>query len=245
MRPIYLSYRQIQQFTADVAHELRTPLAASQATVESALRLPSLDEKEARLVLNRIERQNRRLIQLVSDLLLLARMDQQSTPVRRQWCCLNDLVNDLVEELTALAQASQIVLIAEIGVEQPLAVMGDGEQLYRLVSNLIVNALQYTPLRGTVIVRLTQAGSQAVLQVQDTGMGIAAAEQQRIFDRFYRVQSDRSRHTGGSGLGLAIALAIAQNHRGNLWVQSELGKGSIFTVHLPLSSTGNKLKDMT
>ncbi len=234
MQPIYQSYRQIQQFTADSAHELRTPLAATQATVESALLMPQLQEQEAREILKTVERQNRRLTQLVADLLLLTRMDRQSTSVRRQLCCLNDLVNDLIEELAALANASQIALISEILVEQPLEVMGDCEQLYRLVSNLMINAIQYTPRRGKVMVILDMSDHQAIIQVQDTGIGIALSEQKRIFDRFYRVNSDRSRHTGGAGLGLAIALAIAQTHHGNISVQSELGKGSTFTLQLPL-----------
>ncbi|MCC3404477.1 MAG: two-component sensor histidine kinase [Microcoleus sp. PH2017_10_PVI_O_A] len=241
MKPIYSSYRQIQQFTADAAHELRTPLAASQATVESALLMPQLDEKEAREILRTVDRQNRRLTQLVTDLLLLARMDYQAKSVsealeedRPQLCCLNDLVGDLVEELAALAIASQVALTSEIRVQQPLNVVGDADRLYRLVTNLIVNAIQYTPAVGKVTVILDCTHQEAIIQVQDTGIGIAAADLARIFDRFYRVNSDRSRHTGGSGLGLAIARAIATAHRGSLSARSELGSGSTFLLRLPL-----------
>ncbi|MEG4840506.1 two-component system sensor histidine kinase RppB [Microcoleus sp. B9-D4] len=234
MKPIYSSYRQIQQFTADAAHELRTPLAASQATVESALLMPQLDEKEAREVLRTVDRQNRRLTQLVTDLLLLARMDSQPKSDRPQLCCLNDLVGDLVEEWAALARSSEVALTSEIRVQQPLNVVGDADRLYRLVANLIVNAIQYTPAGGKVTVILDCSHQEAVIQVQDTGIGIAAADLARIFDRFYRVNSDRSRHTGGSGLGLAIARAIARAHRGSLSARSELGFGSIFLLRLPL-----------
>jgi len=233
MKPIYASYRQIQQFTADAAHELRTPLAASQATVESALLMPQLDEKEAREILRTIDRQNRRLTQLVADLLLLARMDNQGIPDRRQLCCLNDLVSDLVEELAAMAIASEVALTSELRV-QLLNVVGDSDQLYRLVANLIVNAIQYTPAGGKVTVILDCSHIEAIIQVQDTGLGIAAIEQGRIFDRFYRVNSDRSRHTGGSGLGLAIAQTIARAHHGSLSTRSELGCGSTFILRLPL-----------
>ncbi len=236
MRPIYQSYKQIQQFTADAAHELRTPLAATLATVESALLMPHLPETEAKDILLIIERQNRRLTQLVADLLLLARLDKQVAPLRRQRCCLNDLVNDLVEELAALAIASQVNLTSELRVQCSLDIVGDSEQLYRLVSNLIINGIQYTPKGGRVTVSLDQSDHQAIIQVKDTGIGIAASEQARIFDRFYRVHSDRSRDTGGSGLGLAIAKAIAAAHQGNLQVQSELGVGSTFTLRLPLDS---------
>jgi len=234
MKPIYSSYRQIQQFTADAAHELRTPLAASQATVESALLTPQLDEKEARETLRTIDRQNRRLTQLVADLLLLARMDNQALPSRAQLCCLNDLVSDLVEELAAMAIAAQIALTSEIRVQQQLNVVGNSDQLYRLVANLIVNAIQYTPAGGKVTVILDCSHQEAIVQVQDTGIGMAVADLARIFDRFYRVNSDRSRNTGGSGLGLAIAQTIARAHRGSLSARSELGSGSTFLLRLPL-----------
>ncbi|OKH36178.1 two-component sensor histidine kinase [[Phormidium ambiguum] IAM M-71] len=236
MQPIYQSYRQIEQFTADAAHELRTPLAATQATVESALGLPHLDEKETRDILRTIERQNQRLIQLVADLLLLARLERKAMPMRLKPCCLNDVVSDLVEELEVLALSAKVRLKNEVRVPYPLEVVGDEEQLYRLVSNLIVNAIQYTPAGGQITMILDRSNGHALIEVQDTGIGIAPSEQKRIFDRFYRVNSDRSRTTGGSGLGLAIAIAIVQAHGGSLTVQSELGKGSTFAIRLPCIS---------
>ncbi|MEH2022707.1 two-component system sensor histidine kinase RppB [Nostoc sp.] len=236
MQPIYQSYRQIQQFTADVAHELRTPLAATQATVESALLMPKLDEIEARDILQTIQRQNHRLTSLVVDLLLLARLDRQPLPLRHE-CCLNDIVNDLIEEFAAIAFSAQVTLTSAIRVEQPLNIVGDSDQLYRLVSNLIINAIQYTPQSGKVTVVLDRSESYAVIQVQDTGIGIPHKELTRIFDRFYRVNRDRSRKSGGSGLGLAIAQAIIHTHQGSLKVQSQLGKGSTFTIQLPFDVT--------
>lgn len=240
MKPIYQSYRQIEQFTADAAHELRTPIAASQATVESALMMPELSYQETQEILGTIDRQNQRLTQLVADLLLLARMDRKALPMGRQLCCLNELVSDLVEELGALAVSAQITLASKVLVQESLNIFGVPEQLYRLVSNLIVNAIQYTPAGGEVTVVLDCNEHQALIQVQDTGIGIAKKEQPRIFDRFYRVSSDRSRHTGGSGLGLAIARAIVQAHQGSIQVQSELGKGSTFTIRLPLEVTSSE-----
>jgi two-component system OmpR family sensor kinase len=240
MQPIYQSYRQIQQFTADAAHELRTPLAATQATVESARSVPQLDEKEVQDILDTIGRQNRRLIQLVADLLLLARLEQQALARRRQMSCLNDIVSDLVEEFAALALSKSVTLTSSVRIHNPLNVIGDEEQLYRLVSNLIINAIQYTPAGGQVTVVLDRNDHQALIQVRDTGIGIAPSEQTQIFDRFYRVNSDRSRHTGGSGLGLAIAKAIVQTHQGSIQVQSILGKGSIFTIRLPLEVAPSK-----
>ena len=233
MKPVYRSYCQMQQFTADAAHELRTPLAAIQANLESTL-TPEATDADAWDTLRTVERQNTRLSRLVHDLLLLSRMDLQRFSVKQESCNLNDLVNDLVEEFSALALASNISLTADSQINTPITVLGSEEQLYRLVANLITNAIQYTSSGSKVIVHLKRDDHHALIQVEDTGIGIPPKEQARIFDRFYRVNSDRSRHTGGAGLGLAIAQAIAQAHQGNIQVKSELGKGSIFTVQLPL-----------
>ncbi|WP_293120779.1 two-component system sensor histidine kinase RppB [Okeania sp. SIO1I7] len=237
MRPIYLSYRQIQQFTADAAHELRTPLAAIRANVESTLMLPKLTEAEARETLEIMGRQNQRLSQMVADLLILCRMDSgmEKLPQKQECICLNDLVTDIAEELAFLAVAAQVKLVSEIIVSQNVKVMGNTEQLYRLVSNLVVNAIHYTLPEGEVKLTLEVNANFALIHVKDTGVGILEKEQKRIFERFYRVNSDRSRQTGGSGLGLSIALAIAQCHQGNINVKSQPGQGSTFTLKLPLS----------
>ncbi len=232
MQPIRQSYQQMQQFTADAAHELRTPLAVLQAAVESTLSMPEPHALET-LPQQIIERQINRLSQLVKDLLLLCRMDQQALPGQKRPYCLNDLISDLVEEFEELASAANVKLTKDIHVPRPLYVTGNVEQLYRLVSNLIVNAIQYTPARGQVTVILDCSQDQALIQIQDTGIGIALEEQTRIFERFYRVSGDRSRSTGGSGLGLAIAQAIVQAHHGSLQLKSEPGKGSVFTIRLP------------
>ncbi|MDX2212258.1 MAG: two-component system sensor histidine kinase RppB [Oculatellaceae cyanobacterium bins.114] len=234
MKPVYQSYRQIQQFTADAAHELRTPLAAIQSTVEFSLDEPDLTEAEAKDTLRTIERQSKRLTQLVQDLLLLSRIDLQIVPAKQSSCCLNRLIEDLVDEFLALATASQIELKTKIETSELLFVLGNEEQLYRLFANLIINAIQYTAPGGKVTIHLQKEDNHALFYVQDTGIGIPLKEQSRIFDRFYRIHSDRSRHTGGSGLGLAIAQAIAQTYQGNIQVQSETDKGSTFTVRLPL-----------
>lgn len=144
-------------------------------------------------------------------------MERQSLPIRYQ-CCLNDIVSDLVEELASLAIAAGVTLKSDIRVDKPLHILGNQEQLYRLVSNLIVNAIQYTPKGGCVTVILNCSEHQALVQVADTGIGIAPDQLHRILDRFYRVSSDRSRVSGGAGLGLAIAQAIVQAHHGSLQV---------------------------
>jgi signal transduction histidine kinase len=237
MRPVYQSYQQMQQFTADAAHELRTPLAAIRATVQAVLRIPNISESESRNTLQAVERQNGRLSQLVQDLLLLSRIDAQAIVIKRQPCCLNDLISDVVEEFAALALDHHVLLTQHVQSDKYLSVLGNEEQLYRLLMNLVTNAIQYTPSNGQVTVILDQNDQWALIHIQDSGIGITAADQNRIFDRFYRVNCDRSRQTGGAGLGLAIAQAIAQAHQGSIQVQSSLDKGSRFTVQLPLVIT--------
>ncbi|MBW4490074.1 MAG: HAMP domain-containing histidine kinase [Trichocoleus desertorum ATA4-8-CV12] len=238
MQPIYHSYQRMQQFTADAAHEFRTPLAAMQATIESTLRFQDKSENSTVEitggVLAVLQRQTLRLSELVKDLLLLTRIDQRKLTGKHLPCCLNDLISDLVEELAFLAVKGKVELSIQLQVPTSVYVLGDEEQLYRLGCNLINNAIQATLAGGKVTVSLNRNEQDAIIQVQDTGLGIAPADQGRIFDRFYRVEQERSRHTGGSGLGLPIALAIAQAHHGTLQVRSELGKGSTFTVRLPL-----------
>lgn len=236
MQPINQSYQQMKQFTADAAHELRTPVAAIQAAVESVLRMSYLSELEARDTLKNVVSQNHRLAEMIEDLLLLSRLEEPKILTPQVPCCLNDLVSDLVEEFADMAFAAKVTLTSEVRVRKPLYVVGDENQLYRLVSNLITNAIKYTPAGGQISVVLDRSNSHALIEVRDTGIGIAPEEQTRIFERFYRVSSDRSRSTGGSGLGLAIACAIVQAHGGSLTVHSELGSGSTFTIRLPYIS---------
>ncbi|ELR96236.1 two-component system sensor histidine kinase RppB [Gloeocapsa sp. PCC 73106] len=237
MKPIHRSYQQIQQFTSDAAHELRTPLAALRATLEATLMLPNLSEKEIRETLETLQRQQLRLADLVADLLLLSRLDWDGkdkalASSRLECVCLNDLLSDLVEELGALALASEITLSYQCPFNQLVIIKGDPEKIYRLVFNLVVNGIENTPKQGKVSLELTQNKDRAVIRVRDTGVGIAKTEQPYIFDRFYRVNKARTRNKGGSGLGLAIAQAIAFSHQGTIKVESALGEGSIFTVSL-------------
>ena len=246
MQPIYRAYQQQQQFIANASHELRSPLASLLATVEALIHLPSLSQDHTQKMLPTIERQGRRLSDLIKDLLLLASLEQDSLPLVTKPCCLNDLINDLTEEFLELAIAADVRLNSQVPLLE-IYVLGHESQLYRLVSNLIANAIQYTPSGGEVILSLEfgDCGNHsfdrlALIKVKDTGIGISLEQQRCIFERFYRVDSDRSygyrnrsRRTGGTGLGLAIARAIVHQHQGQLSLQSEIDQGSLFMIQLP------------
>ena len=246
MQPIYRSYQQIQQFTADAAHELRTPLAVTRVAVESALE-PAVIAAETRTNLEIAQRQVHHLTRLAEDLLWLSRLEAKQLPLQSQPCCLNDLVSDLEEELAPLAIAAQIDLQVKMLVKEPLNVIGDIDRLYRAIANLIINAIQYTPSGGIVTIELSYTDRTAIVTVRDPGIGIAPGDLPHIFDRFYRVQTDRWRSlssgesltTGGTGLGLAIVKAIVQSHQGIIQVRSELNRGSVFTVKLPAKITSD------
>ncbi len=232
MQPIYQSYQQIQQFTADAAHELKTPLSVARIAVDSALDVEVI-ESETRNNLEITRRQVDHLSRLAEDLLWLSRLEAKQLPTQSQPCCLNDLVSDLEEELAPLAIAAHIDLQLEILVDRQIYINGDSDRLYRAIANLIHNAIQYTPADGIVTIRLESFDRTAIVTIQDTGIGIAAEDLPHIFDRFYRIQSHRSRSTGGTGLGLAIARAIVQTHSGNIRVDSQLNLGSKFIIRLP------------
>lgn len=234
IQPIYRSYQQQQQFTANAAHELRSPLANLLATVEATLRLPATQSQEIPLRLQTIERQGRRLSQLIADLLLLTGLEQGTTQQSRKLCCLNDLITDLIEEYQELATAAEVILTDQLPTTK-VFVLGHESQLYRLVCNLIDNGVRYTPAGGAVTVELKAHERTAVISVEDTGIGISLAEQARIFERFYRIDGGRSRKTGGTGLGLAIAKAIVLAHDGSLTVKSTVEQGSVFIIQLPIA----------
>ena len=231
MRPIEKSYQQLQKFTADAAHELRTPITSLQTIVKT-----NSINKETQKAL---ERQIKRLVTLTQDLLLLSRVESGLQEAKLQEICLNDLVADVEEELMPVAMNAQVLLSSNIPIESYLYIQGNEGQIYRMLLNLVSNAIKYTPESGEVIINLTTNDHQGLITIKDTGIGIPTSDIPHIFNRFYRVNADRSRHTGGSGLGLAIALAIVQNHKGKLEVQSDVNNGSTFTVILPLFSKVN------
>jgi len=220
-----------RDFVANASHELKTPVAALRALAETLLTALPDDPEAARGFAVRIGREAERLDTLVRDLLDLSRVERGTLDVEP--VDLVGLAKEVVGSYADRAEERRIKLRTEL--RPSVAMRGDRAQLGLLLSNLIDNAVRYTPSKGTVRVRLDASESRAVLQVADTGEGIPANELSRIFERFYRVDKARARQTGGTGLGLAIVRHVAESHGGMVTVDSELGRGTTFTVTLPVA----------
>ncbi len=228
MQPTEQSFERLKQFTADASHEFRSPLMAIETNVEVALTYP--DRNRSRGDTEKFEAiasATGQLTRLTEGLLFLARTDQLPNH-QREILNLADLLDDLVKLYQPKAEVKNIGLQTSGG--KSLYLLGDANQLKRLFTNLIVNALQYTPEGGRVEIEHRTVGKQIVVSVTDTGMGIPPEQLNRVFDRFWRAEQSRSYESGGSGLGLAIAQAIAQSHGGLIMVSSQVGVGSCFTV---------------
>jgi len=220
-----------RDFVANASHELKTPVAAVRALAETLLTALPDDPEAGRRFADRIGREAERLDVLVRDLLDLSRVERGTLDVEP--VDLVGLVKEVLGGYGDLAEERRIRLRAEL--QPQVSLRGDRAQLGLLLSNLLDNALRHTPARGTVVVRLDATESRALLQVADTGEGIPAGELPRVFERFYRVDKARARRTGGTGLGLAIVSHVAEAHGGTVRVDSELGRGSTFTVTLPVA----------
>jgi two-component system, OmpR family, phosphate regulon sensor histidine kinase PhoR len=219
-----------RDFVANASHELKTPVAAVRALAETLLTALPDDPEAGRRFAERIGREAERLDVLVRDLLDLSRVERGTLDVEP--VDLVGLAKEVVGGYADRAEERRIKLRTEL--QPQVSMRGDRAQLGLLLSNLVDNALRYTPAKGTVCVRVDASEGRVVLQVADTGEGIPAGELPRIFERFYRVDKARARQTGGTGLGLAIVRHVAESHGGAVRVDSELGRGSTFTVTLPV-----------
>jgi heavy metal sensor kinase len=224
------AFRRQRQFTADASHELRTPLTAIRGQVEVALSR-TRDAEAYRDVLRGVNDEVDRLVRLVGSLLTLARADAGEIPIAWESVDLGVLVAAAVGQIQPAAARKEIIVSVEAGAGATLR--ADEDLLLQMLLNLLDNALKYTPRAGRVTVGWETDGDAVRLRVHDTGIGIAAEEQESIFDRFYRVDKARSRAEGGAGLGLSISRWIAGAHGGSISVASEPGGGSTFTVTLP------------
>ncbi|WP_295313040.1 ATP-binding protein [Roseobacter sp.] len=242
----FLDITQVQQagqmrrdFVANVSHELRTPLTALMGFIET-LRGAARDDAAARdRFLDIMEGEAGRMNRLVGDLLSLSRVEDEERVRPREKVLIDDILLSVIRTLTPLAKEMEITLKEDFG-DAPAELVGDGDQLMQVFTNLIENAIKYGRKGGTVEIRIGKPERDPALRamgvrihVADDGPGIGEKHLPRLTERFYRADNHRSRALGGTGLGLAIVKHIINRHRGRLRVESELGKGSVFTVVLP------------
>jgi len=225
------AFLRITEFTADASHELRTPIALIHIEAELALR-KSRNEGEYRDALRHILVEADRTTKLIEELLTLARADSGSEALSIHSLDLLTLLRDSAAKWAQVASLRNLQFEAHLNVAN-LPVMGDEGALRRVIDILLDNAFKYTPAPGKVTLSAEEKHDRIVISIEDTGLGIAAQDQARIFERFYRVDKARSRELGGAGLGLAIAQWIVQLHKGSITVSSELQKGSVFRLELP------------
>jgi signal transduction histidine kinase len=225
------SFDQIKQFSIDASHELRTPLTIMRGEVELSLRSTKDPEEYRRVLVSNLE-ELLRLSSIVDGLLTMSKADFNQQDIQFGEVHLKDLLAELYEDGKIIAMKKNVGV--ELRKNEDVVIMGDRLRLHQLLLNLLDNAIKYTPENGHVSMASERQNGFIKVRVADSGVGIPRDQLQKIFDRFYRVDRARSREMGGSGLGLAIAKWIAELHRGHIDVESEVGKGSTFTVFLPL-----------
>jgi len=229
------SFAGLRRFTADASHELKTPLTVLRADVERAMTDTS-SQTERMIALEEALQEVRRMTDLVESLLTLARADEGRFDLHREPVELQPLVQEVYETALILGEAQGVTV--NLPFTADVVVMGDRTRLRQLFLNLVTNAIKYTPAGGKVELGLGRHPDNVTFAVRDTGIGISASDFPHVFERFWRADRVRSRMSerGGFGLGLAISQWIAQAHGGTLTASSRLGRGSLFTVTLPLAT---------
>lgn len=228
------SFTEMRRFTADAAHELRTPLAIIRSEAEVALRLPRSSEQYCGVLENLLEDTNR-LSMLADQLLFLSRQDTGLGSKVNESVRLDTFLNEVVGNMQLMAQERGVSL--QLSDCPPCELTTDARLLRRVFVNLLDNAIKYTGQAGRVVLWGALAAENVTIQIRDTGVGIAPEHLPQVFDRFYRVDASRSGDGNGAGLGLSICQAILRNLNGTISVQSEVGKGTTFIVTLPTVET--------
>ncbi len=227
-----------KEFVANVSHELRTPITTIKSYVETLMD-GAKDEPEIEdQFLHVINHESDRMTHLISELLELSRIDSRRIKLNLEPLDLTELIGRSVFEHRILADRNQQTL-EFTGDDKPVYILADETRVEQVLRNLITNAIKYSPEKASITLGLRLRAQRVEAFVKDTGMGIEKKEQERIFERFYRVDKARSRSMGGTGLGLAIAREIMDMHHGDIWVESDLGKGSTFWLSFPLLDPNN------
>lgn len=225
--------RMKDDFVSTISHELRTPLFSIQGFVRLILSGDVQDEKTQHEFLTIIERQANHLSDLVSNLLDLNRLASDALPIDKVPVQISDTINLTVAKLHSLSRKKRVQIKGKLPAKLPL-VLGDPQRLEQVFTNLIGNAIKFTPQKGQVLVSAKATSNSIIISIADTGIGIAAEELDRIFGKFYQVEEHSTRSAEGSGLGLHISKQLVRKHQGKIWAESKIGKGSTFFVELPI-----------
>ena len=236
------SFRKIQQFSADASHELRTPLTILRGETEVALRWAKKPEEFRNMLESNMEEIDR-MGRIIENLLTLAKSDAGELPPDFKELSLSDLLQELYLQAKTLGESKDIGIALRLDVFEEIRIRGDELRLRQMFLNLISNGIKYTPPGGRLEIALGIEGEDAVVTISDTGIGIPEEDLPHIFDRFYRVDKARNREAGGTGLGLAIVKWVAEAHEGKIAVRSAPGKGSAFTVYLPVKGPPYRQKE--
>lgn len=223
-----------KEFVSNVSHELRTPITSVRVTAEALLGGAKNDEDLVDRFLGTILSESDRLSALIDDLLDIAKRDSGIIRVQKSEVSISDIVNLVVRLILPQAELNNIRIKTDLA--DGLMGYCDNTQIMQLLRNLVENAIKYTPSDGQVEVKAYETKTNLMISVKDTGIGIPQGEVDRIFERFYRVDKARSRRLGGTGLGLSIVKDIVKSHGGEIFVETQLGKGSTFTVVLPIQN---------
>jgi two-component system phosphate regulon sensor histidine kinase PhoR len=220
-----------REFIGNISHELKTPLASIKAIVETLQDGAIDDKKLAGDFLMKVDNEVDRISQIVTELTELSRIETGGVKLRLEPANLNQLIEDVITHLSPQAERKEVILLTDLASAIP-AVQADRERIRQVIINIIHNAIKFTAAGGKVIISTQQSGESVIIQVADNGIGISTEDLRHIFERFFK--ADRARSSSGTGLGLAIAKHTVQAHQGNIWVQSEEGKGSTFSFSIPI-----------
>ncbi|MBL5766731.1 two-component system histidine kinase PnpS [Heyndrickxia sporothermodurans] len=219
------------EFVANVSHELKTPITSLKGFAETLLDGAMYDPEIAKSFLTIIHDESERLHRLITDILHLSKIEQHQLPFHPEPLNVTGVIYETIDTIQEEINKKQLTI--KLPNQKPVIIDAEKDRLQQIILNLVANAVTYTPDKGTIEIGIVEKDDQIELTVKDTGIGISKEELPRIFERFYRVDKARSRNSGGTGLGLAIVKHLVESHHGSIQVDSEEGKGTLFTITLP------------
>jgi two-component system phosphate regulon sensor histidine kinase PhoR len=222
-----------RDFVANVSHELRTPLTVIRGYLETLIKKGDKESESHQKIFSQMYQHSIRMENIINDLLLLSRLESEDQPIESVDISVDEILRTLCVDAQRISAEKKHIITLQA--DPDLQINGSEEELKSLFSNIIINAVKYTPAKGSITIKWYRDNDAAVFSVTDTGIGIAKEHIPRVTERFYRVDRARSRDSGGTGLGLAIVKHVLMRHQGVLSIESKPGEGSTFTCRFPLA----------